>query len=272
MPDQRVSNLTLRIVSACVFVPGILALVKLGGVALLLLVLFIVGRSSWEFYHMAKGAGHRPASLIGLLLAVSLCVYVYVAGPENLAGALVAAVLLCLAVALRTGPEHYTANALVTLGGVIYLGFLGSAPLLIVRSAGPEAGTHLLLVLFVCVWLTDAAAYTCGRLWGRKKLAPRISPGKTVAGLIGGFGGGLLALFAHRLLPSFSLVELLGLLLLVSAGGQLGDLVESALKRDMGVKDTPALIPGHGGILDRFDSYFFAFPLAYVYIELLEVL
>ena len=157
---------------------------------------------------------------------------------------------------------------------MIYLGLLGSAPLLIVRAADPlcrqEAG-HLLALLFLCIWLTDSAAYLCGRQWGRKKLAPSISPAKTVVGFFSGLLGGLLPALLHGFLPSIPLAALLGLLLLASLGGQLGDLVESAIKRDMGVKDAPPLIPGHGGALDRFDSYLFAFPLAYLYIRVFDI-
>lgn len=276
-PDPPASggrNLTWRLVSACVFVPVILILVKLGGWALFLLVALVVGRCSWEFYHLAEGAGYRPARRIGPLLALGLCGQAYLAGPEGLDRVLVVSTLLCLAAALRSGPEKYAANALLSLGGVIYLGLLGSAPLLIAHQAGlvrrEEAGLVVMMV-FLCIWLTDSAAYICGRLWGRKKLAPAISPGKTVVGLVAGIGGGLLPLLLYRFVTFLTPVELLGLLLLSSAGGQLGDLVESAIKRDMGVKDTPALIPGHGGALDRFDSYFFAFPLAYLYLKALGV-
>jgi phosphatidate cytidylyltransferase len=187
---------------------------------------------------------------------------------------LVGAVLLVFAAALRQGTKDYVANALLTLGGALYTGLLGSAPLLIARTAGPDHGPeagHLLLVVFAGIWLTDAAAYLCGRRWGKRKLAPRISPAKTLVGFFAGLGGGLLPLALGGLLPSFSGLELAGLLLLVSLGGQLGDLVESAIKRGAGAKDAPALIPGHGGLLDRFDSYFFAFPLAHLYVEGLAI-
>jgi phosphatidate cytidylyltransferase len=185
---------------------------------------------------------------------------------------LMVATLLCLAAVLRSGTENYASNALLTLGGVLYLGLLGSAPLLIVHQAGPEHGGdvgYLLAVIFLGIWLADSAAYLCGRRWGRIKLVPAISPCKTVVGLVAGLLGGLLPLSLYGFIAVLKPVELLGLLLLTGAGAQVGDLVESAIKRDLGVKDAPALIPGHGGALDRFDSYFFAFPLAYVYIELI---
>ena len=267
MSDAR--NLFLRTVSACVFVPVVLALVLLGSWALLTLVLLVAGRCSWEFFHLAKDAGYRPAGNLGMLLAMGLCLQTYFAGLEGLVPSLILAALICPAAALRSGTERYAANALLTLGGVIYLGLLGSAPLLIYRAIGPACSaevTRVLVAIFLAIWLADSAAYFCGRHWGKKKLTPTISPGKTVVGFIGGIGGSLLPLLLHGFVPCLAPLELLGLLVLAGLGGQLGDLVESAIKRDFGVKDTPPLIPGHGGALDRFDSYFFAFPLVYLYL------
>ena len=155
---------------------------------------------------------------------------------------------------------------------MLFFGLLGSAPLLLVQAAGPGAeGRHLVAVLFICIWLADSAAYFSGRQWGETKLAPTISPNKTRVGLVGGIVGSLVPMGLISLLPSFSPLALMGLLLIAGIGGQIGDLVESAIKRDVGVKDAPALIPGHGGLLDRFDSYFFAFPLAYLYVDMLAI-
>ena len=263
------SNLALRVLSACLFVPTVLVLVWGGGGALLALVLAIVGRASWEFYHLAEGAGHRPLSFLGMALALGLSGYLYLRGPVHLEMVLSAALILCLVVALCHGVEGYGGRVWWTLGGVLYVGLLGSAPLMIARQVGPQQTGWLLTALFCSIWSTDTAAYFCGRFWGKRKLAPTISPGKTVAGFIGGSLGGLVPLALSSCIPSLSLGQLAGMLVLVSLGGQAGDLAESALKRDLGVKDAPALIPGHGGILDRFDSYLFSFPLAYIYLELL---
>ena len=273
-PVGGASNLAWRALSAAVFVPAVLILVKLGGLALLALVLLVVGRCTWEFYYLARSAGHGPAGRLGMALALVLCACVYVFGPSGLVWVLPAITIACLAASLLAGTRNYTTNALLTLGGVVYVGLLGSAPLLIFHRAGPDHSgdaARLVAAVFACIWLTDAAAYIFGRLWGKRKLVPSISPGKTVVGLIAGFAGGLLPLLLHGQVAFLAPVEFGGLLLLVSATGQLGDLIESAVKRDMGVKDTPALIPGHGGALDRFDSYFVAFPAAYLYIIALNI-
>jgi phosphatidate cytidylyltransferase len=262
------SNLALRVISACAFVPAIFALSWAGGVALLLLVLVVVGRGAWEFYRLAAGAGHRPLAWLGIALSLGLSLYLYLKGPAHLDAVLGASLILCLLAALRRGVEGYGGRVWWTLGGVLYFGLLGSAPLLIERRVGEQAG-WLLIALFGCIWLTDSAAYCCGRFWGRRKLAPGISPAKTVAGFVGGTLGGLVPLVLSPYISSLTAGQLAGLLVLASLGGQGRDLVESALKRDLGVKDAPALIPGHGGLLDRFDSYLFSFPIAYIYLDLL---
>lgn len=263
------SNLALRVISACVFVPAILALSWAGGTALLALVLVIVGRASWEFYRLAQGAGHRPLAGLGTALSLGLSLYLYLRGPVQLELALGAALILCLLAALGRGAEGYGDRVWWTLGGVCYVGLLGSAPLIVAHQVGQEQAGWLLIALFGCIWLTDSAAYFCGRFWGRRKLAPGISPAKTVVGFAGGVVGGLVPLALSPYIPFLGPGELAGLLVLASLAGQGGDLVESALKRDLGVKDAPSLIPGHGGMLDRFDSYLFSFPVAYIYLDLL---
>jgi phosphatidate cytidylyltransferase len=255
-----------RLASICVFVPGILFLVWAGNRTLLLLVLLIVVRGAWEFFRLLRAAGYRPAASVGILSAAGLVFHIRFLPADRLALTLSVVVLLGLIASLRHGTERYVANAVSTFGGAILFGLLGSAPLLIAAAAPAAETAYLLMAIFLCTWATDAGAYICGHLWGRRKLAPSISPGKTRLGFAAGLAAGMVPLLFHDLLPMFSTAELVGLFLLASAGGQLGDLIESAWKRDVGVKDSPALIPGHGGVLDRFDSYFFAFPLAYIYL------
>lgn len=252
--------------------PVILLLVEGASWALFLLVLAVAARCSWEYHQVLAEAGYRPIRLPGTLLVLGLCSYFWRQGTDDLVALLMVAILLIVVWALSEGPERYAANAFLTLGGVLFFGVLGSAPLLLFQAAGKgEEAHHLIAVLFLCIWLTDSGAYFSGRLWGRAKLAPAISPKKTRIGCIGGVVGSALPVPLALLLPSFSTASLLGLLLVAGIGAQVGDLVESAFKRDMGIKDAPMLIPGHGGLLDRFDSYFLAFPLAYLYVDMLAV-
>ncbi len=267
-------SLKVRTLSACVFVPGILLLAHAGGGWLLALVALIVGRSSWELFAMARTAGSRAGAGLGSGLALGVCLLAFVSGARHLVPFLLGATLLVMAAELPRGTAGYAARTGLVLGGVLYTGLLGSAPLLIAHAAGPgrqQACGRLLGLLFLCIWLTDALAYLAGRRFGRRKLVPSISPAKTVCGAAAGLAGGLLPGLLWRYVPCLTCGQLVGLLCCASVAGQTGDLVESALKRDFGVKDAPALIPGHGGALDRFDSYLFAFPVAYLYLQALAV-
>lgn len=161
--------------------------------------------------------------------------------------------------------------------GMVYLGALFSSLVLLRDLPGrisvhpfgwADRGAWLLLFVAACVWATDTFAYFAGRSFGRRKLAPKLSPGKTVEGFIGGLlgamvTGGLFAAWIHLPLP-------VGLAISGMAGivGPLGDLFESALKRELGLKDFGRVMPGHGGILDRFDSLLFVAPLAYLMLSL----
>ncbi|UXS74817.1 phosphatidate cytidylyltransferase [Staphylococcus chromogenes] len=131
-----------------------------------------------------------------------------------------------------------------------------------------EAGLHYILFGLLIVWLTDTGAYLFGRSFGKHKLWPVISPNKTVEGFIGGLLCSLLVPLAFMFFVPFdySMIWVLVMTVVLSAFGQLGDLVESGFKRHFGVKDSGRLLPGHGGILDRFDSFMFVLPLMYLFL------
>ncbi len=130
-------------------------------------------------------------------------------------------------------------------------------------------GGLTVLSVFVAIWVCDSAAYFVGRAWGRHKLFPRVSPNKSWEGAVAGFAAAVLLFVAAQalVLPYLTLTSALVCGLIVGVFGQLGDLVESLLKRDAGVKDSSSLIPGHGGVLDRFDSLLFVAPLIFVYLD-----
>jgi phosphatidate cytidylyltransferase len=130
-------------------------------------------------------------------------------------------------------------------------------------------GGYTVLVVFASIWVCDSAAYFAGRAFGRHKLFERVSPKKTWEGAIAGFAGAVVAFAAGKYLalPYMSLAEAILCGVIVGVFGQLGDLAESLLKRDAGVKDSSSLIPGHGGILDRFDSLMFVSPLLFFYLD-----
>lgn len=154
----------------------------------------------------------------------------------------------------------------VTVFGILYFGwFLGH--LILMRNL--VNGFGYILFLAAAVVLNDVLAYTFGRLWGKTQLTPKISPKKTVEGAVGGVLGSLLAVIVfHYAVPALSWPAAIGAGLVVGAAAPLGDLVISVMKRDMSVKDSGNLIPGHGGLLDRCDSLIFAAPAFYYYLLL----
>lgn len=178
--------------------------------------------------------------------------------------------------AARTGIALGELKNWYGLIGVVYIGLLFSSFVLLRALPGrinvppfgsEDRGAWLMLFVAICVWTSDTCAYFVGRGIGKHKLAPRLSPAKTVEGSIGGCLGAILigAGMSHWL--GLTLVQGLIVGAIAGTAGQIGDLFESALKREIGVKDFGQIMPGHGGTLDRFDSLLFVAPLAYLYLH-----
>jgi phosphatidate cytidylyltransferase len=160
--------------------------------------------------------------------------------------------------------------------GMFYIGFLmtsfvwlrGLPGRIVVRPFGEaDRGAWLMLFVAVCVWATDTCAYFVGRSLGRRKLAPTLSPKKTVEGAVGGLLGAMAVGAAFGAWIHLPLLHGLAVGAIAGGAGQIGDLFESALKREIGIKDFGRIMPGHGGVLDRFDSLLFVAPLAYLYLR-----
>jgi len=252
----------------------------IGGVPYLLFTMAVVGLGLREFYLLLEAKGLSPHWKSGMLAVLLLPIGVYLrfrthrVEEWHVGGfftILVGAVLLA---ELRRGAgKQAVANSAATLLGFLYIGWLGTHLGALRELPYPahrpyHEGMSYALLPFMLVWSCDTAAYAVGRAFGRTKLMPSVSPGKSlegaIAGLLASIGGALLARlwFAHYLTALDAVV--LGAL--VGVFGQLGDLVESLLKRDAELKDTSSLIPGHGGVLDRFDSLLFAAPIVYYYL------
>ncbi|MBI1823005.1 MAG: phosphatidate cytidylyltransferase [Nitrospirae bacterium] len=173
--------------------------------------------------------------------------------------------LIFLTVHLKMDRRSYFLSVSVMGMGMIYVTwFLGHLILIRLLEKGPE----WIFLLAMVTWGTDSGALFTGKLFGRRKLAPAISPNKTIEGAIGGilFGVGMALLARAWFVPFFSLKEIVILAILMSVAGQTGDLVESMFKRDNQVKDSSNLLPGHGGILDKIDSFIFTTPLLFYYL------
>jgi len=220
-----------------------------------------------ELYRLLGKAGHHPLWPLGLGLALVLAV-VPATAPALLAHAQAAAVAIILAwVAFRRESGRGLLDWALTLAPALYVGgLLGYYPLL--REL-PD-GAFWVQTVLGCTWAADIAAFAVGRRWGRTKLAPALSPGKSVEGAIaGGAAAVLLAVVLATAMPApgRSASVMMGLGVLVAVAGLIGDLAESFLKRQLGAKDSSGLLLGHGGLLDRLDSLLGAGMVAYFYLS-----
>jgi len=162
---------------------------------------------------------------------------------------------------LRGAPEEGLVNASVNLFGTVYIGLM-FAYILLLRFIPGQRGFFVFFTVLV-TWANDSTAYFIGINFGKHKLSPRISPKKSIEGSIGGLAGGVLAALIMGIFYKQPLWLMLWLGILVVAAGQFGDLIESIIKRNAGVKDSGSFLPGHGGVLDRFDSLLLAAPVVY---------
>ena len=264
------SNQLTRIGTALVAAPVFLAVAYWGGWPFAGLVILLALLGQWELYAMARRSGLRPRTIMGLALGliVGLQAIIPELGPVVIFGA----ILLVAASPFIFPRERGLASLAVTLFGLLYPTAL-FAYLIRLRLApgfGDFEAFLLLLLVLVLVWATDIFAYYVGKYTGRHKLAPTISPKKTWEGSIGGLVAAVGVAVAFQVGVSDMLRWLDVLVLAGLCGGvsQLGDLAASQMKRATGVKDSGTLLPGHGGILDRFDALLIAAPLAYLYLEL----
>ena len=273
------SNMTRRVAFAAVAIPLAGAVLWWGGWPLVVLVAAAGVLGTRELYDLSRRQGVAPLVGLGLTVAalLPLCVFVAIGtAPSAAATAIDAAVLgllVLLAVALwrRAPGEHPLAAVAVTFFGVLYTGAL-PCYLIVIRHGrfGVESWGGLALVMFplVVTWTCDTAAMFGGKLVGGPKLAPVISPGKTWAGAVAGVLGAVVVapLYLRWALGPAGIVisaaQAAGVAAILAVVGQAGDLAESLFKREAGVKDSSQLIPGHGGVLDRFDSLYFVLPAA----------
>jgi phosphatidate cytidylyltransferase len=273
------SELVRRVLFGVVAAPATAYLIFLGGIYLGVLAGLAAGLGAWELYRIARAGGVEPLDSVGVPLAAVLPVIASLA-PQGVftlpLGVSAAAVLLVFTAAiwLRGAGRRPLSAVAVTLFGVIYTGGMMSFGIGIRYhnyAVGRTAGTLLLLLPIILTWTNDIGAYAFGRLFGRRKLIPTVSPGKTVAGAVGGTLVTVAVCWAYVVYVLRPYAELAmapwGIVafgLAISLAAQVGDLAESLLKREAGVKNSSSIIPGHGGVLDRIDSLLFVLPTAYL--------
>ncbi len=276
------SELTKRTLFSLAAVPVALGIVYVGGAALAALLSVMAAVGAWELFRIGRARGVDALEQVGIPLAAAIpwLVWAELTGRLTVPLSYAAVAMLAIfgAVIWTRGTEgRPLATAAVTIFGILYTGVMLSFGLQLryhpyadPAGASPVPGTVLVLLPLLLTWASDTGAYFFGRLFGRRKLIPSVSPGKTVEGAIGGLVLAVVVCWAYVrwVLVPFGHLGLApaGILVfgvLVSVAAQIGDLAESLLKREAGVKDSSGIIPGHGGILDRFDSLLFVLPVSY---------
>ena len=226
-----------------------------------------------EFWLLAKRRGMKPDVAVGFMGAAGLFVGFFFdapgKAPQLLLLTLIVFVIAALASEMLRGApfDKMIASTGATLLGVLYVALLGGHLVSLRMGFDERLSAHLLFFFFLIVMGSDTGAYYTGRTFGRHKLAPKISPGKTWEGAVGGMLASLLASVAahYWFFPELSLKAALPLAAAMNVLGVVGDLTESALKRSAGAKDAAQILPGHGGLLDRLDSLLFNAPLIYYF-------
>lgn len=269
------SNLVLRTITGIVFVAVLIAAILLGLWWFGGLFLLISLGSIWEFYSLIEKGGAKPQKILGSLIGVFLFMGFFLSGSGQISAeilwVLVPFSISVFIVELYRKQEQAFSNIALTLLGVGYvvLPFALFSGMVFRSPTVSEYYPYILLGYFILIWLYDSGAYIFGVSFGKHRLFERISPKKSWEGLI---GGAIVALLAAWLLSHYfigiGLLDWIVIAVIVVVAGTYGDLAESMLKRQMGVKDSGNILPGHGGILDRFDAVFLSSPLVYVYLQL----
>jgi phosphatidate cytidylyltransferase len=266
-----------RVVTAAILLPVLIASILIEQLAIVFCVLagaaIVLGEI--EFWLLARKKQIRADATAGLLSGLALLTIFYFTAPNRGADLLMIQLVLLLlvlgsltAAMVRGAPyDRMILSVGVTVLSVMYVALLGGHLIAVRVGFSPALSRHLLSFFFLVTFGSDAAAYYGGRAFGRHKLAPNVSPGKTWEGAAAGMLASLLlAVAAHYwFFLNLPLKLALPLAAVMNVLGVLGDLTESALKRSVGAKDTAQLLPGHGGILDRIDSLLFNAPVIYYF-------
>lgn len=262
---KNASDLQVRFRTGFVYVTVSILCIMGGELSTVLLLCVLSGIAAGEFFYMLRSDAKLPNELLGTMAAVAYPISVWQFG---MPGALV--VTGALLVALLVWYVFWTRARIGDVGvsffGAAYTGLLLSS-LIVVRQAVPGFWGGVLVVgIFCSVWANDSFAYLVGSKLGKHKLAPRISPKKSWEGFVGGLLGSVVIWYALSFIPGveMSIAQAVAFGMTCGLAGVLGDLAESRIKRNSGVKDSGTIMPGHGGILDRCDSLFLASVVAAV--------
>ncbi len=257
-----------RVLSALVLIPLVVWLVLGSPQWAFLIALAAVSLISfYEFDAIASTQGLAPAGVLAMAAGLILLF-----APEPALAILVAIAIVLMSLRLRLDDlSKWLSSTGASVLGLVYIFGAWRCAIGLRGIASPWGpGPHWLMIALLVSWAGDTAAFYIGRAFGKHKLAPVVSPGKTWEGTVGSVCGGVFAVgvYAHFLLPSAPLAAVLVIAAAANIAGQFGDLCESAIKRGAGVKDSGSSLPGHGGWLDRVDSSLFSIPVVYGILKL----
>jgi phosphatidate cytidylyltransferase len=256
--------LKTRIITAAIGIPILLGIAYMGGNYWAGFITLLTAVVLLEYFAMMRHQGFQPIILPAFLIAFILLFRAQLS--QNLVGLLFTGLLLMILSMVLRYPRINHSDLALSLFAAFYTGFLFSYALALTEFG---RSFHILLLIFILTWASDVGGYLFGRLWGKNKMVPQLSPGKTWEGAIGAV---LLTIIAALLYKYLIKMEYLGVVyiimlgLLASVAAQLGDLLESSIKRYFGVKDSSQIIPGHGGVMDRFDSFMLMLPVVYYFL------
>ena len=254
-----------RIISSIVSLPILLAIIYFGTpFHFFLLLEFAIFIGLYEFYRMIEKGGLGCYKWAGIILGILLSAAIFKGTYINLVIAASVIILFIIRIFEGNTSDNTFSYVSNTIFGIVYVSFLMSY-LGVIRASG-DNGRELIFFVLLITWMGDTTAYYGGKGFGKHKLAPAISPKKTVEGAIIGLIGSIVgAIIAKSWFLDISILNAIAAGILIGVFGQFGDLSESIIKRNLQVKDSGGIIPGHGGILDRVDSLLFSAPVFYYY-------
>lgn len=279
--NNKLKNLAIRTASGAVLAAVLFGATLLSPWGYMALLGVIVAVGVWEFYKLANGCGYSPQRVMGLALSLTLFAfgaavfYSIVIARSSVAETIIFAAILYALVAVPSlfvcelfrNKEHSIANVATTLAGVFYVALPTTLMLAIPQMVSDADWNPWCAICYILtIWANDSFAYLVGVGIGRHRMCERISPKKSWEGFVGGVVAavGFAALWGHLL--GHNVLVWAGLGAIIAVTGVAGDFVESLFKRTAGVKDSGAILPGHGGMLDRFDALFISAPYAVLYL------
>ncbi len=272
-PRPRDAKLFSRVVVGVVLGPAVLWLFWTGGYPLFAFLALLVIAGQSELFRMPSDGMPLVHRIVAHASGIAVVADAFLFQGGHAAGIVTAALILFfVAETLGSAPEGRLRRVMFAFLATVYPAvFLSYIPKIWEHSFLLFDGGHLVLILVVVsVWMFDIASYFTGTIAGKHLFIPAVSPKKTWEGFFGGVAGSVAVGACASLIPGFQLTHTVAIALVAGLAGQAGDLAESIVKRDMGVKDSSSLLGGHGGVLDRFDSMAFAAPAVYWYLVLVS--